>query len=347
MNNNHTKKIKTGRNPLVFISCGQYTETEKSLGKEVKNLVERLTPYEVYFAETVTSLESLTNKIFGMLNQASGLITIMHHRGNVSTPDGTIIRGSLWIEQEIAIAAFLQQTEKKNIEAIAFIQEGVNLEGVRHYLHFNPRSFKEDKDILEELKLFLPEWKLDNFQTVDAEKQTEVNRIMAAILNELKFNFEVAKAQKPWTTYSIQSRNVLGSLESLFGKEIAEKISALYLDLESKNSLISRVRGGCWSEQYYKKYYGDIVESVEAAINMLKERKITSGEKPEIRRVGLDYPAKSGLQKELERQGYTLSWSRKDMDAGCEPIILEQDGGRIMLKDETETLTLLRKKKST
>lgn len=33
----------------------------------------------------------------------------------------------------------------------------------------------------------------------------------------------------------------------------------------------------------------------------------------EIRRGSLDYPSKSGLQKNLEDQGYTVKWSRKDM----------------------------------
>jgi hypothetical protein len=32
----------------------------------------------------------------------------MHRRGNLTTPDGrTVTRGSVWIEQEIAIAAFM------------------------------------------------------------------------------------------------------------------------------------------------------------------------------------------------------------------------------------------------
>lgn len=263
------------KKPTVFISCGQYTEKEKELGKEIKELVEAHTSYEAYFSETVTSLDSLTNKIFGMLNKASGLIAVMHHRGNVSTPtpSGSIIRGSLWIEQEIAIAAFLRQILKRNIEPIFFIQEGIDLEGVRKYIHFNPIPFKEDKDIIDKLKLCLPSWQLDDSQPdPDSVGQSETGGMINTLLSELKFNVEVAKAKKAWTTYSINKRDIIASLEDAIGSVVPGKISDLYLNLESINSLINRVKPGCWSDQYYKKYYGDLVEPIKTGINLIKEK---------------------------------------------------------------------------
>lgn len=66
---------------------------------------------------------------------------------------------------------------------------------------------------------------------------------------------------------------------------------------------------------------------------------------PEIRKVSLKYPSESGLQAELEAQGYKISWSRDEMKAGCEPVIITlDDGTRVMFKDSVSGLTLLKKK---
>ena len=76
---------------IIFISCGQYSEAEKNLGMQTADLVRQLTPYQPYFAQNQTSLEGLTNHIFKALNDASGLIAIMHTRGQLETPSGTRI----------------------------------------------------------------------------------------------------------------------------------------------------------------------------------------------------------------------------------------------------------------
>jgi len=66
---------------------------------------------------------------------------------------------------------------------------------------------------------------------------------------------------------------------------------------------------------------------------------------PEIRRVPLKYASESGLQAELEAQGYQIRWSKDEMKAGWEPVIKTLDDGiRIMFKDSISGLTLLRKK---
>src|SRR6266849_3328219 len=96
--------------PIIFVSCGQVTDQERELGRSVCKLVEELTSYSPYFAESQTSLEGLTKNILGALDRAAGLIAIMHPRGSVTFPGGhTQTRASVWIEQEIAIAAFMTQ----------------------------------------------------------------------------------------------------------------------------------------------------------------------------------------------------------------------------------------------
>src|SRR5262249_24980532 len=101
--------MAVSKQDLVFISCGQYRETEISLGKALAEAVTDLTAFEGYFAQNQTSLDGLSQNIFRALNRASGFIAVMHHRGSVRTLHGEHVRASVWVEQEIAIAAFLRQ----------------------------------------------------------------------------------------------------------------------------------------------------------------------------------------------------------------------------------------------
>jgi hypothetical protein len=97
----------------VFISCGQFTEEEKALGKEACELVKKLTPFEGYFAENQTTLKALSENILRRLYESVGLIVIMimHHRGKIEGRD--ITRASVWIEQEVAIATLLAQQPRE------------------------------------------------------------------------------------------------------------------------------------------------------------------------------------------------------------------------------------------
>jgi hypothetical protein len=107
--------------PLIFISCGQSTDQEKKLGKAVVAIV-RGFGFEPYFAETQSSLNGLHENILNKLNDCAGLISIMHDRGRVSGLGGTThTRGSVWIEQEIAIAAFITHTLKRKIEVASIV----------------------------------------------------------------------------------------------------------------------------------------------------------------------------------------------------------------------------------
>lgn len=142
---------------IVFISCGQETDAEKTLGSAISNLINELTPYKPYFAEMQTTLEGLTANIFGALNRAAGFIAVLHPRGNVS-PQG-IVRASLWVEQEIAIAAFLQQTLGRDLHVAAYLQRGIALEGLRIQLLLNPVEFNSNEEVINHLKKILPTWK--------------------------------------------------------------------------------------------------------------------------------------------------------------------------------------------
>jgi hypothetical protein len=89
----------------------------------------------------------------------------MHPRGEVEySASVKHVRGSVWIEQEIAIAAFITHCMGRKIEVAAFIHERVKREGIRDLLHLNPISFRSDNEVLEleQLPLILARWKPEN-----------------------------------------------------------------------------------------------------------------------------------------------------------------------------------------
>lgn len=104
----------------VFISCGQRTEAEKDIGLEAMAHFRNL-GFEAYFAESVHSLEALTENIFRHLSKSEYAVFIDCQRDKL--PSGQC-RGSLFVNQELAIAGFLQ-SESSIHECLVFHQEGV------------------------------------------------------------------------------------------------------------------------------------------------------------------------------------------------------------------------------
>jgi hypothetical protein len=145
--------------PIVFVSCGQVTDEEKYLGDEICRLIREVTPFEPYFAEYQADLEGLSRNILNALNKAVGLVAVMHPRGTVTSNTGRQhIRASVWIEQEIAIAAYLTQIAGKKMSVVAYQHETIGREGMREQIILNPRVFRSPKELLLDLAGVLPSW---------------------------------------------------------------------------------------------------------------------------------------------------------------------------------------------
>ena len=85
----------------------------------------------------------------------------MHHRGTIATPHGgTRIRGSVWIEQELAIASFIQYVLKRKIEVLLYLQRGIFREGIRSQLRLKPIEFDSSADVITHLRTSVVEWNL-------------------------------------------------------------------------------------------------------------------------------------------------------------------------------------------
>jgi hypothetical protein len=144
----------------IFISCGQYAPAEKQLGKQISELVSTITDCVPFFAEQVQDLNGLDANILSALRDCVGFITVMHPRGEIERPDGSVlVRASVWIEQEIAIATYISRFEHRQLPIIAFKHRLVSREGIRDLLHLNPVEFTNEAEVLAELPHRLALWK--------------------------------------------------------------------------------------------------------------------------------------------------------------------------------------------
>ncbi|SRR6266566_6728076 len=162
----------------VFISCGQFTPAEKALGKQIAERVRTLTTLEPFFAEEVQDLNGLDANILRAMRDCIAFITVLHPRGEITRPHGSkVIRASVWIEQEIAIATYIQRVENRSIPIIAFKHKSVSHEGIRNLLNLNPTEFTTEEEVLAELPKRLESWKLpkpSGFGTIRPRDQRDL-----------------------------------------------------------------------------------------------------------------------------------------------------------------------------
>jgi hypothetical protein len=209
----------------IFISCGQFTPAERNLGRQIAEMVRARTSLEPFFADEVQDLNGLDTNILSALRNCVAFITVMHPRGEIGRPDGSVlIRASVWIEQEIAIATYIQRVENRPLPIIAFKHKSVGREGIRDLLHLNPIEFTDDTEVLAELSTRLEQWKglkqsgielLLSSKSLGQQEGHAVRRLEIGLVNETnqpieKYEFEVRLPSgilKHWnTTYPTEVR---------------------------------------------------------------------------------------------------------------------------------------------
>jgi hypothetical protein len=130
----------------VFISCGQGSEEEKNIAREIKERLERELNFNAYVATMDHSLNSLTQNIFDELEHSEYFLFLDFKREQLcSSKQKKAYRGSLFTNQELAIAAFI-----KDIRILGFQEEGVNkIDGMLKYLQINCDSFSDRASLPE------------------------------------------------------------------------------------------------------------------------------------------------------------------------------------------------------
>lgn len=154
---------KTMVKARIFISCGQNDE-ELQIADKVQKLLQEDGGFDVYVARKEHILSCLTENIFRKLEKAEYFIFIDFKREKlIRIDDGKIqekneFRGSLFTNQELAIATFLGE----DIEVLGFQEEGViSQDGIIQYTQINPIKFR-DRATLPNLvveEVWKNEWK--------------------------------------------------------------------------------------------------------------------------------------------------------------------------------------------
>lgn len=89
---------------IIFVSCGQRTPAEISLGKRVAEIIDNELGFKAHFAEDVHDLAGLNDSIYKALAQCSGMVAFLHDRGEFVDKKGQSSHVcSTWINQEIAV----------------------------------------------------------------------------------------------------------------------------------------------------------------------------------------------------------------------------------------------------
>ncbi|HEY0349631.1 MAG TPA: hypothetical protein VGC60_15895 [Pyrinomonadaceae bacterium] len=226
--------------PLIFISCGQVTPAEKALGRRIKELIDKSGVFQGYFAENQSTLEGVTQHIFSQLDNCFGLICVMHERGEVSSAYGKTVRASVWIEQELAIAAFLTAVQQRRIKIQVYSKNGIHREGVRDKVLINPKEFETDADILAHIPEMIRGWSHD----IADQDARMFSRDLVNLLDELRDNAEVLS--KDLSNFQPVSEEVFREVKksgSLAGIEPSTKssIKQAYGDITNYASELQRI----------------------------------------------------------------------------------------------------------
>ncbi len=182
-------------------------------------VIKSITGFDAFFAEQVQDLNGLDSNILGALRDCVAFVTVLHPRGKIIRPDGsTQIRASVWIEQEIAIATYIQRVEKRTLPVIAFIHQSVGREGIRDLLQLNPIPFEDNAEILAALPELLQPWRTLSTSGVRVQLQSGsrsreqdhwIRRLAINLVNDSKqritsFNCQVrlpAGVLKHWSSH--------------------------------------------------------------------------------------------------------------------------------------------------
>jgi hypothetical protein len=222
---------------VVFVSCGQVSDEEKELGRSVCGLIEQITPFRAYFAENQSSLQALTENILSRLNDCVGLVAIMHPRGDVLGLNGERhTRASVWIEQEVAICAFITQVLKRPMEAVAYLHKSIGREGMRSQLHLNPVLFESTEQILSDLRTRLASWQGSTRTRVSVSVRRQAEDRLRELPSHSKEALRLLIQNGPLTDHAaISMLQRLGKLK--------EPVISVYPGLQSKTGWVHRTPG--------------------------------------------------------------------------------------------------------
>jgi hypothetical protein len=163
----------------------------------------------------------------------------MHPRGTVTDEKGdATVRASVWIEQEIAMAALVQQLvrrEKNDLKVAAYVHYSIKMEGIRTLLHLNPIPFEKDEFILADLRARLPEWKLSQSASIKNLRWRQYEEQVGKLQPEHMEGLRILVLEGP-----SNDNNVLNRIKQ---KGLASSWAGLFEGLFNSSGFIQPVSG--------------------------------------------------------------------------------------------------------
>jgi hypothetical protein len=133
----------------IFLSCGQDSPEEKKVGEDLKNCL-TLQGFEVFLAFKTQRMEDVDDIIIKNLESSDYFIFIDFRREKIKGFMRKQYRGSLFTNQELALAHYLK------FEKAMFLQQtGIRLEGMTKYFLSNPEKFDSFQEVIDKVKLLI------------------------------------------------------------------------------------------------------------------------------------------------------------------------------------------------
>lgn len=190
------------RNARVFISCGQRTKKEIQIGKAVQDYFSKSRKFETYFAERVHSSDGLTENIFKFLRQSEYFVFIDFEREKINRKK---FRGSLFANQELAIATFLK------LQGICFREKEIKREGILDYQIYNAFPFEDGTEIIQILEKETAKWDKYSVNELKISYHPEDTSRNITLTNHPQ------KPMSDWYHLDIKNRNKIKHAISCFG----------------------------------------------------------------------------------------------------------------------------------
>lgn len=198
---------------LIFVSCGQQTPEEAQLGRMVEQEINCHPGFRAYFADSVQSLAALGDHVFDALRRCAGAVVLLHER--------QAGRSSMWINQELAILAYRQFFESREIPILVFKHENVLLEGAMTAFIVNAKPLSAEQAVVDEVHRWIadkaaksPPDEQAAFDQKWAALQADDRKILKALVEEGGHNVKEASIRRRLIKNGLESNAVSNILRT-------------------------------------------------------------------------------------------------------------------------------------
>lgn len=226
-------------NRRIFVSCGQETQQEISLGREIIKVIDDNKGMKGFFAQDIHSAADLNSSVFAAVKACDGFFAVMHKRGGVTYRDYAVIhRSSVWIQQEIAIIAYRSFLQGRDVPVCVYQEKGILLEGIMKTSIVNPITFQENKEVLAGLSKWLTGPAFEEHPVLERRESLFRKRIQS-LTNDDWFLLELITAHTSGPGEAVIYHNAYNDFYDFFKQKGMNNDQIDPIFNQSRNNLIS------------------------------------------------------------------------------------------------------------